>query len=141
MEATFCEVTGKAAIEKIFKEAEKAEKVGVAFSKDKGNVLPLFAHPSGIGRIALCYTEKKTVTIPCDMEMDFETLAGMISGGVMVFVWKYLVRPNVSFLNFYELLPAFLVSSILIILVSLATKAPSKEITDEFDLVQKKMAE
>lgn len=80
VEATFCEVTGKAAIEKIFKEAEKAEKVGVAFSKDKGNVLPLFAHPSGIGRIALCYTEKKTVTIPCDMEMDFETLAGMISG-------------------------------------------------------------
>ena len=68
-------------------------------------------------------------------------LAGMVSGGVMVFVWKYLVRPNVSFLNFYELLPAFLVSSILIILVSLATKAPSKEITDEFDLVQKKMAE
>ena len=68
-------------------------------------------------------------------------LAGMVSGGVMVFVWKYLVRPNVSFLNFYELLPAFLVSSILIILVSLATKAPSKEITAEFDLVQKKMAE
>ena len=68
-------------------------------------------------------------------------LAGMVSGGVMVFVWKYLVRPNVSFLNFYELLPAFLFSSILIILVSLATKAPSKEITAEFDLVQKKMAE
>ena len=68
-------------------------------------------------------------------------LAGMVSGGVMVFVWKYLVRPNVSFLNFYELLPAFLISSIMIILVSLATKAPSKEITDEFDLVQKKMAE
>ena len=68
-------------------------------------------------------------------------LAGMVSGGVMVFVWKYLVRPNVSFLNFYELLPAFLISSIMIILVSLATKAPSKEITAEFDLVQKKMAE
>ena len=79
VEAAFCEVTGKAAIEKIFKEAEKAGKVGVAFSRDEGNVLPLFAHPSGIGRIALCYAEKKTVTIPCDMEMDFETLAGMIS--------------------------------------------------------------
>lgn len=68
-------------------------------------------------------------------------LAGMVSGGVMVFVWKYLVRPNVSFLNFYELLPAFLISSVMIIVVSLATKAPSKEITDEFELVQKKMAE
>ena len=88
VEAAFCEVTGKAAIEKIFKEAEKAGKVGVAFSRDEGNVLPLFAHPSGIGRIALCYAEKKTVTIPCDMEMDFETLAGMISdlaGKVKVF--------------------------------------------------------
>ena len=68
-------------------------------------------------------------------------LAGMVSGGVMVFVWKYLVRPNVSFLNFYELLPAFLISSVMIIVVSLATKAPAKEITDEFELVQKKMAE
>lgn len=68
-------------------------------------------------------------------------LAGMVSGGVMVFVWKYLVRPNVSFLNFYELLPAFLLSCIMIILVSLATKAPSKEIVDEFELVQKRMAE
>lgn len=68
-------------------------------------------------------------------------LAGMISGGVMVFVWKYLVRPNVSFLNFYELLPAFLISCAMIIIVSLLTKAPSKEITDEFDVVQRKMAE
>ena len=68
-------------------------------------------------------------------------LAGMISGGVMVFVWKYLVRPNVSFLNFYELLPAFLVSCAMIVIVSLATKAPSKEIIDEFETVQKRMAE
>ena len=29
----------------------------------------------------------------------------------------------------------------MIVLVSLATKAPSKEITDEFELVQKRMAE
>ena len=68
-------------------------------------------------------------------------LCGMVSGGVMVFVWKYLVRPNVSFLNFYELLPAFLVSCAMIVIVSLATKAPSKEIIDEFETVQKRMAE
>ena len=68
-------------------------------------------------------------------------LVGMIAGGVMVFVWKYLVRPNVSFLNFYELLPAFLVSCAMIVIVSLATKAPSKEIIDEFETVQKRMAE
>ena len=71
----------------------------------------------------------------------YGAIAGMISGGIMVFVWKYLVRPNVSFLNFYELLPAFLVSCAMIVIVSLATKAPSKEIIDEFETVQKRMAE
>ena len=34
-------------------------------------------------------------------------LAGMISGGVMVFVWKYCVRPLGGAWNVYELLPAF----------------------------------
>lgn len=68
-------------------------------------------------------------------------LAGMVSGGSMVFIWKYLIRPNISFLNFYELLPAFIISCAMIIIVSLLTEAPSKEITDEFDMVQKKMAE
>ena len=65
----------------------------------------------------------------------------MMTGGVMVFLWKFLVRPNVSFLIFYELLPAFLVSCAMIVLVSLATKAPSKEITDDIELNQKRMAE
>ena len=68
-------------------------------------------------------------------------LAGMITGGAMVFIWKYLVRPMGGILDFYELLPAFLCSCIAIVIVSLLTKAPSREITDEFELVQKKMAE
>ena len=33
----------------------------------------------------------------------------------------------------YELLPAFVLSLIAIIVVSLLTNAPSKEVTDEFD--------
>ncbi len=65
-------------------------------------------------------------------------LAGMISGGVMVFVWKYMVRPLGGILDIYELLPAFLVSLAMIIIVSLATKAPSKEIIDEFESVNAK---
>ncbi len=67
----------------------------------------------------------------------FGALAGMLCGGVMVFVWKYLIAPMGGLWNIYELLPAFLVSSLAIIVVSLATEAPSKEITDEFELVQK----
>lgn len=66
----------------------------------------------------------------------YGALAGMISGGVMVFVWKFLVRPNVAALNFYELLPAFILACILIVVVSLITKEPSKEVYDEFDEVK-----
>lgn len=62
-------------------------------------------------------------------------LAGMISGGAMVFIWKYLVRPLGSAWDIYELLPAFLVSCAAIIVVSLLTKAPSKEIVEEFESV------
>lgn len=59
--------------------------------------------------------------------------AGMVSGGVMVFVWKYAVRPLGGAFDIYELLPAFLISLIAIIIVSLCTKAPDKEILDEFE--------
>ena len=63
-------------------------------------------------------------------------MAGMVSGGVMVFVWKYLVRPLGGVWNLYELAPAFLVAIIVIIVVSLLTKEPEKEIVDAFDHVK-----
>ncbi len=59
-------------------------------------------------------------------------IAGLITGGVTIFVWKYLVAPNVSFLNVYELLPAFILSSLVIVIVSLCTKKPSQSILDTF---------
>ena len=62
-------------------------------------------------------------------------LAGMISGGVMVFLWKFLVKPMGGILGIYELLPAFIVALVVIIVVSLITKEPSKEVQDEFDKV------
>lgn len=62
-------------------------------------------------------------------------LAGMISGGAMVFIWKYLVRPIGGAWNVYELLPAFLVGSVFILVVSLFSKMPSREILDEFDSI------
>ena len=64
-------------------------------------------------------------------------LAGMIVGGGVVFIWKYLVRPMGGVWNMYELLPAFIAASIAIVVVSLMTEAPSKEIEDEFDSVNK----
>ena len=62
-------------------------------------------------------------------------LAGMISGGAMVFIWKYLVRPIGGAWDIYELLPAFLVACAFILVVSLLTKAPEQEILDEFDSI------
>ena len=62
-------------------------------------------------------------------------IAGMLSGGVMIFVWKYLVRPLGGAWNIYELLPAFLVSCLAIVLGSLLSKAPEQEIVEEFESV------
>ena len=64
-------------------------------------------------------------------------LAGMISGGLMVFVWKFLISPMGGVLNIYELLHAFIVGCIFVVVVSLITPAPSKETTDEFELAKK----
>ena len=67
-------------------------------------------------------------------------IAGMVSGGAMVFIWKYAVRPLGGIFNIYELLPAFLVSLIVIVVVSLCTKAPGQEIVDEFEKARKPLA-
>ncbi len=63
-------------------------------------------------------------------------IAGMISGGAMVFLWKYLVRPMGGLWDLYELAPAFLVSILVIVCVSLLTKAPEEEIVKEFEAVK-----
>ena len=62
--------------------------------------------------------------------------AGMIAGGVMVFLWKFGIAKLGGVFAIYELLPAFVVALIAIIVVSLCTAPPSKEITEEFDSVQ-----
>ena len=63
-------------------------------------------------------------------------LVGMIVGGVMVFAWKYGVRPLGGVLDIYELLPAFVVALAANVLVSLLTKAPEDAMLQEFDEVK-----
>jgi sodium/proline symporter len=60
-------------------------------------------------------------------------VAGVIAGGAMVFIWKFALKPLGGVLGIYELLPAFLISCAAIVIVSLVTKAPSREILDEFE--------
>ncbi|MGI6013627.1 MAG: sodium/proline symporter [Oscillospiraceae bacterium] len=61
-------------------------------------------------------------------------LAGMVSGGAMIFIWKYGIAKLGGVFAIYELLPAFIVATIVLVLVSLATSVPSKEVTDQFEV-------
>lgn len=62
-------------------------------------------------------------------------IAGMISGGAMVFIWKYGVARLGGAFQVYELLPAFLVSLAVILVVSLLTPEPEAAVLEEFDQV------
>ncbi len=59
-------------------------------------------------------------------------LAGMVSGGVTAIVWQNL---HGGIFDVYELVPGFLIASLLIIVVSLCTK-PNEEVMEEFDRVK-----
>ena len=63
-------------------------------------------------------------------------LAGMISGGAMVFIWKYAVRPLGGVWNIYELLPAFIIGCVAAIVVSLLTARPDAETEKVFEEVK-----
>ncbi len=60
-------------------------------------------------------------------------ILGMISGGAMVFIWKLLLKPMGGIFAIYELLPAFIISCIVIVVVSLLDKKPSQEIEADFE--------
>ncbi|MGJ0184922.1 sodium/proline symporter PutP [Corynebacterium glyciniphilum] len=61
--------------------------------------------------------------------------AGMIAGALVAFIWGGLPQFGVMDKPFglYEMIPGVALNVILMVVVTLATKAPSKEITDEFD--------
>ena len=63
-------------------------------------------------------------------------IAGMVSGAGMVFLWKLVISKLGGLFAIYELLPAFIFSAICIVVVSLLTEAPSKEIEDDFEAVK-----
>lgn len=63
-------------------------------------------------------------------------IAGMVSGAAMVFIWKLAISQLGGAFAIYELLPAFIVSSIFIVAVSLCTAPPSKEIEEDFEAVK-----
>ncbi len=62
-------------------------------------------------------------------------IAGMISGGAMVFIWNFFISKLGGAWAIYELLPAFVFSCIVTIIVSLLTKRPDEAVEQEFDSV------
>jgi sodium/proline symporter len=60
-------------------------------------------------------------------------VAGMVSGGGMVLLWKNFIAGLHPVLSVYELLPAFIISCLVILFVSLATEKPSEAIEKEFE--------
>ena len=65
----------------------------------------------------------------------YGAIVGMLGGGIMIFVWKFLVKPLGGVFGIYELLPGFLVGLLLCVVVSLLTPAPEKEIVEEFESI------
>lgn len=78
------------------------------------------------GAVMLCALFWKRTTLA-------GAISGMFAGGAFVFIWKFLVRPLGGAFNIYELLPAFIVSLFVIIVVSLLTKKPDESILKEFE--------
>ena len=60
-------------------------------------------------------------------------IAGMLTGGVTVIVWKNLIATAGGVFAVYELLPAFILSALVIWIVSLCTAKPGPEIEAEFE--------
>lgn len=109
--------------------------LGVVFARDpESSVFGIVSFAwagfgAGFGPLVVCALFWKRTTLP-------GAIAGMAAGGIMVFVWKYLVKPLGGVWGIYELLPAFLTGILVIVAVSLLTKKPSAQIEAEFELAK-----
>ena len=105
--------------------------VGVIWAKDEGSVFEIVSFAwagfgAAFGPVVLFALFWKRTN-------KWGALSGMVVGGVMIFVWKYVIAPLGGVFAIYELLPAFILASISIVLVSLITEEPEKEIQDTFE--------
>ncbi len=66
----------------------------------------------------------------------YGAIAGMLAGGIMVFVWKKVISGLSDVLNIYELLPAFIIGLVVNVVVSLLTPKPEQEIIDAYEKVK-----
>ncbi len=69
----------------------------------------------------------------------YGAIAGLTTGGIMVFLWKFVISGLGGVFAIYELLPAFLLALIVNVVVSLATSKPTEDMIAEFDAVNAEM--
>lgn len=60
-------------------------------------------------------------------------LVGMVSGAVVVMIWNRFLADSTGI---YELVPAFIISLLLIVIVSLIGKEPDKKVIEQFESVK-----
>ncbi len=63
-------------------------------------------------------------------------IAGMITGALVVGIWGNVIKPMGGVFGIYELLPAFVISCLVIVVVSLLTQEESSDIQNEFEFVR-----
>lgn len=65
----------------------------------------------------------------------YGAIAGLITGGAMVFLWKFVISNLGGVFAIYELLPAFVLAIVVNVIVSLCTAKPTDDMIAEFDAV------
>lgn len=107
--------------------------VGIIWAREEGSVFTIVSFAwAGFGA---AFGPVVLLALFWKRSNKWGALFGMIAGGVMVFVWKYGVRPMGGVWDIYELLPAFVVAIVVNVVVSLATKAPDESIIKEYNEV------
>ena len=71
----------------------------------------------------------------------FGALAGMVAGGAMIFIWKFGIAKIGGAFAIYELLPAFICGAVAMVVVSLLTDSPGKEVEETFDSIHAALKE
>ena len=114
-----------------------ASSITIGFGGSVGAEAPIVltgsAIGSNLGSIFKLEHHKLMLLVGCGAA---GAIAGMVSGAAMVFIWKLLISQLGGAFAIYELLPAFLFSSLCIVVVSLLTAPPSAEIEADFEAVK-----
>ena len=107
--------------------------VGVIWARNEGSVFTIVSFAwAGFGA---AFGPVVLLALFWKRSNKYGALAGMVAGGVMVFVWKYAIAPMGGIFKIYELMPAFVIAIVVNVIVSLATKAPDDSVVKEYDEV------